>query len=330
MGNRGYATAQGWVLEASFGAGGSATNWCHSFSSGLQEKPRWEAFGTLYEGAHGDVNEDFIVSKVTEGTVTMGLQYRYQGHWWALIMGAPPTTTGSAPSTHTFQRDQSFAESLAVVTLRGNVDEWDLSAGVRVASAKVTIPEKGVCRLEVNCLGRETTRTVGSRPTPSFSAEPPEVVAYAKDITAITGGSKEAEFAWGSNPHPFNSVTIDINNQLSDNGAVSVDYYPADITPSAQGEVLVTLNVPYRDGTTQPFRDGNRDRTENTFSLTLAGTGNNQIVFTSPRATVIRYEDPITNPGRQTASITLRLKPSGPTGALTVAITNDDASYDAN
>jgi hypothetical protein len=328
--SRGNGTALGWGLETTEGTAVSRTNWGNVYSASLQEVSAVEPVGTLYELGSSDVANDHVVSKSVSGSLELPLQYKGQGLWLALLFGDEPAPSGSDPDyTYTYDRAAAFAESATVEVIKGNSGRSEVFAGIKVNRGVIRVNPRDIVRLSLDLIGISAAAR-GAAGTPTFSGAVSAQAVRSRHAEEITSGLRAAEFSWNGANYTFNSLEIEINNNLSDSDDVSVDYSPASINQGGQGEITMRATLTYGGSSTDALRTGHSAGTESTFALTFAGVGNQALTLTGRNAKITGYTDPISGTGRIPATVTMRFKPDASNGALTLALTNGDAAYSTN
>ena len=327
--NVGRATALGFGIESTWGTAVSRTNWVQIYSCTLQQRSVVEAVGVLEEFGQPDVARDHIVAKEVSGQIVMPLQYEAIGWWLALLMGEAPTTSGAGPYVHTYDRGAPFAESLTAEVVKGNSGRSEVFAGLKVTRGRLSIQPRQIVRLSLDCLGYNAAAR-NSAGSPSFSSDVRDLAVYPRHIDNVTSGEKAGEFTWNSSNWSFQSLEFDINNNLGPNGDVESDYYIAGIEQQGQGEIIIRAQLRAEGSTTDALLTAHLAGTESDLALTATGPGNFAMTITARNARITRFEDPISSPGRITCTVEFRAKPDASDGALTIAVTNDDATYSTN
>jgi hypothetical protein len=326
---RGYGGTLGAGLETTFGTAVSRTTWAHAYAMALREMTVVEPIGVLQEHNHSDVARDHITRKDVSGSVEIPLCYESLGLWLTILMGDEPTTGGSDPYTHTWNRSPAFAESLTVEQVRGSSGRSEVFSGVKAAGGSIVVRAADIVRLNLDLVGYAAAARDAAG-TPSFSSDVGALAVYSRHADNITGGAKAAEFSFNGANYSFQDLEIQVTNNITDTGDVTSDFYVAALDQSDQGEIIVRATILERGSATEALFTAHKAATESDVVITFTGPGDFAMSVTARNCRVISFEDPISGTGRVPIRVEFRAKPDASDGALTIAVTNNDSAYGTN
>jgi hypothetical protein len=96
-----------------------------------------------------------------EGDVVVPVDLRNFGYWLKLLLGAP-TTTGTAPYTHTFVSGALALPSMAIEIGMPEVPSYGMNVGVRANSMRLQLQRSGLLNATMNLIAQGETRTATS------------------------------------------------------------------------------------------------------------------------------------------------------------------------
>lgn len=325
-----FKTAIGIGIESTRGTAVARTNWVEVQSAEFTETATYERFPVMQAVWGGSRQVSHITTKQVVGTLTVPLQYQGIGILLKNLMGAVATTGSSpGPYTHTFDLATAPPEFLTIEKVIGTSGRRELYTGVCVAGGRITFRRSAVAFMELDVIGYKAD-SFAVAPTPSFGGDVAGRAVYARHLDNAASGIP-FEFTWNSANYTAQEVTISFANNISDVGDMG-SYYATDVDQG--GERLITVAVGTRHVGTATDALYTAHRAETQSDLTFSGTGdgsNQTITFTGRAAKITDMPaPPLSGTDRVIVRPTFTLHDTASNNAITVAIQNDDATYNAN
>jgi hypothetical protein len=252
------------------------------------------------------------VVKVT-GNVVVPVDVRNFGHWMKALLGAPVTTGGGPPYTHTFTSGAATLPSLSVEVGMPEVPAYFMNSGVRVNSMQLTFARSGAADATLACIAQgEVRATSSSGGVPTSLA----LTRFNQFQGAITKDGVQLGNVTGAQmTYSNNLATIET---IRPDGKID----GADPTIAA---LTGTLDVRFAD-TTLIDDATNNTPVELTFGYTI--DANHALVFTAHEVYLPKPKLTISGAAGVQANFAWQAAKNATAGnMMTVTLTNDVASY---
>ena len=310
----GRGSGFGHAKESTWGTAVSRTNWVQIYSCSLQERPEFAFIDHLSNGA-ADYADDYQTRTIVSGDLETPLLFEGMGLLLEAGMGAVPSTTGSGPYVHTFNRGTSFP-GLTAELIRGNSGKSEILSGVVFSNWSLLFESGAVARFNASMLAKNATASRNTAGTATYAGTVTNRAMLGHHVGSIT---------FASNSYGCQRIEISVDNKLErleDLGSLLTNHPGM----SGYGEVIIRATIAYRND--QLYNDYRAGTTSNlTFSVTsgadvLAVTARNCRIRSAPGA--------IDGAGLITQEIEFAAKSDSSNGALTFALTNGQSAYGTN
>jgi hypothetical protein len=247
-----------------------------------------------------------------EGNVVVPVDVRNFGHWLKALLGAP-TTTGSAPYTHTFVSGAASLPSIALEVGMPEIPIYFTEAGVRVNSAQLNFARSGAANATLNCIAQgetDNTTTGGGTPTVATLTRFNQFQGSIKKDGVQLGNVTGAQLTYSNNLERIETIRSD--------GKID----GADPTIAA-----LTGNIEVRFADTALI-DAATDNTPLELAFAYTIDADKSLTFTAHEVYLPKPKLAISGPGGVQATFDWQAaKATAPARMLTVVLKNDVASY---
>jgi hypothetical protein len=247
-----------------------------------------------------------------EGNVVVPIDLRNFGHWLKALLGAP-TTTGSAPYTHTFVSGAASLPSIALEVGMPEIPIFFTEAGVRVNSAQLNFARSGAANATLNCIAQgetDNTTTGGGTPTVATLTRFNQFQGSIKKDGVQLGNVTGAQLTYSNNLERIETIRSD--------GKID----GADPTIAA-----LTGNIEVRFADTALI-DAATDNTPLELAFAYTIDADKSLTFTAHEVYLPKPKLAISGPGGVQATFDWQAaKATSPARMLTVVLKNDIASY---
>jgi len=308
----------GVLEESTYGtlASGSYTD-MRLISCSLQKTIERARKTHLNQGSAGFVRSTFDAFNVTGGNITGPLHYAGNGAILKAALGNVSSSAGPAPITHTFTVLPNLP-SLSVKFFRGQAQSGNPSRENFLGCVVNT--------LTISCAAGEEAQ---------FSAE-----IIAQDAEARTGDATAASFpttansvlhhqssdlTWDGNTYKVRSFEIVVDNKIERRNYLGSQLTSEPNTSDVR-EVRMTVTTDLEDEVIYADAIITPTAADADVTLTMTGTGNDQMIFTIYNAVIEEYSDAVTTFGRIERTVTfLGTIDSSGNEAIKIEMINDNS-----
>lgn len=324
-----FRTAIGIGIESVRGTPVARTNWVEAQTAEFTETATYERFPVMQAVWGGSRQVSHITTKQVTGTLTVPLQYDGIGILLKNLMGSV-TTTGAGPAyTHTFNLGNVPSDYLTIEKIIGTSGQRELYTGCAVAGGRITFRRSAVAFLELDIIGYKAD-SFASAPSPTFGASVVGRAVYARHLDNSSSGIP-FEFAWNGGQYTAQEVTITFDNNVSDVGDMG-SYYSTDVDQGGERLVTVAVGTRHVGSGTDALYTAHRSATTSDLTFTATGDGSSQQVsFTCRNAKITDMPaPPLSGTDRVIVRPTFTLHDDPTDNAISIAIQNESATYNAN
>lgn len=304
--------------ESTYGtlASGSYTD-MRLISCSLQKTIERARKSHLNQGSAGFVRSTFDAFNITGGNITGPLHYAGNG---AILKGAlgNVATAGAGPYTHTFTVAANLP-SLSVKFFRGQAQSGNPSRedfkGCVINTLTISCAAGEEAQFSAEVIAQDSAARTGDATAASFPATALSVLHH-----------QSSDLTWDGNTYKVRSFEIVVDNKIERRNYLGSQLTSEPNTSDVR-EVRMTVTtdledeVIYADSIITPTaRDAD-------VTLTMTGTGNDQMIFTIYNAVIEEYSDSVTTFGRIERTITFlgTIDASG-NEAIKIEMINDEAN----
>lgn len=324
-----FGTAIGIGAETTYGTAVSITNWMEVESCEIAEVANYERFPVLDSSASaGNRFQSHIASKLLSGRIVMPLQYAGAGFVLEQLLGGV-TTTGSSPYTHTYNLDAVPPRYLTIEKVLGGTARSETYTGVCVTGGSLSVRRNGLVMLTLEVSGYKSNG-FGSATAPSFGATVNSRAVKSRHLDNAASGIP-GEITWNSVNYAVQDLGISWSNNVTPVGDVG-SFYPTAYDQGGERMITVSATTRHIGSASEALRTAHLAETSSDITFTFTGDSANQsIAFTCRNAKITSLPAvPLSGGDRVMMRPTWTLHDDASDGALTVAVTNTDATHSAN
>ena len=222
-------------------------------------------------------------------------------------------TTGTGPYVHTFTLgDPRTLPSLTTEVIRGTSGNSEVFEGCSLSRFILALATGDIMRFRTDVIA-ETASARGSAGSPTYGDDVPVLYDHA------------GQFAWNSVNYDLVSMELTVDNRLARRAYIgsrlTKQARPTDIREAVLRVTIEVEDALYAAHLAQTASDG---------AITFTGQGNDAMTISIQNAIIRSVSDPITVHGIIQQTVEFLLLSDGSNEGLSIAVTNDDATYSAN
>lgn len=311
----GRGSSFGHGIESTWGSAVAISNWLSVFSCSIQESPENAPIPHLSTG-QADYSDDYNPRVECVGDVEMPLLFEGCGLVLSALMGAVPSTTGSGPYVHTFERGTAHP-GITVELVRGNSGNSEEFSGVVFPDGALVFERGELARFRSTLRGKQATGARSSAPNPSYGG-----TVKGRSMR----GSQVGSVAFNGNTFVSQRIEVSLNNKLSRLEELG-SLYTSQPGMDDYGEVRIRATIVHRN---ENLYTDFRALVQSNIVFAVTGAGNHLMTVTGRNARLTSVQAPISGAGIVTQEIEWLCFSDASNGALSIALRNDQATYNVN
>lgn len=256
--------------------------------------------------------ESFSDAETTQLTLSGDVHYEGLGMLWKHALGAV-STTGAGPYDHEYTCTLNLPAGLTLEVLQGSATNSRIYEGCVVASLDLSW-QQGSAMQWTATLDCET-RNEAAAGTPSTPTYSPVLTGHLNSTSQLT---------WNSVAYAIESFSLTLNNNLDTARRELDSKFRKQPCRAGRPTVEVTITRDYNDQ--DAFIDGQQDGTQADMTLTVDPSASTKLIIKLANAKIVSTSMPKSSAGRLVETVVLRGYADASEEALTITVTNNQAS----
>ena len=311
----GRGAALGFGVEVDWSTPVARTNWMRVVSAGIDrtvEKVPRPHLGTL-GATSANRRSHFLSSDMVAGDFEIIASYDDSTLLLLEYGLGAVATTGAGPFVHTFTLADTLPIGLTIEQIFGTGGA-EVYAGCMVTNLGISCAVGEVMRLTGSVVGHTSAGRVAAG-TPTYSSNGASVIHHQAGI-----------FTFNGNTYNLKSMDLTVDNKLATRQQLGT-LLTSQPNRSDFMEVGVSVTLEYSTEAlqTELYADDQGDAT-----ITFTGLGNNVAAFTFQNAYITTVSTPVSGTDVIELSVDFICESDGTDEGLSIAITNDNSSSQAN
>ena len=311
----GRGAALGFGVEVDWSTPVARTNWMRVVSAGIDrtvDKVPRPHLGTL-GATSANRRSHFLASDMVAGDFEIVASYDDSTLLLLEYGLGAVATTGAGPFVHTFTLADTLPIGLTVEQIFGTGGA-EVYAGCMVTNLGISCAVGEVMRLTGSVIGHTSAGRVAAG-TPTYSPLGASVIHHQAGV-----------FTFNGNTYNLKSMDLTVDNKLATRQQLGT-LLTSQPNRSDFMEVGVSVTLEYSTESLQAelYADNQGDAT-----ITFTGLGNNVAAFTFQDAYITTVSTPVSGTDVIELSVDFICESDGTDEGLSIAITNDNASSQAN